>query len=79
MREEITESALKERLLSSDVEFRRLAMEHKSHSERLEQLTAKPFLNEEEKLEEVRLKKKKLHLKDQMQYIINRHRTQILS
>ncbi|MBI1747910.1 MAG: DUF465 domain-containing protein [Acidobacteria bacterium] len=74
MQGEAIESTLKERLFDSDDEFRRLAMEHKSHSERLEQLSVKPFLNDSEKLEEVTLKKKKLHLKDQMQSIINRYR-----
>ena len=74
---ESIESTLKERLLQSDAEFRRLAMEHKSYSERLDQLSTKTFLNEEEKLEEVRLKKRKLYLKDQMQSIINRHRHEV--
>jgi len=75
---EMTEAAIKDRLLSSDAEYRRLAMEHRSHSDRLDQLSDKPFLSDTEKLEEVTLKKKKLHLKDQMQSIINHHRRQVM-
>ena len=47
-------------------EFQRLALEHSQYSQRLESLTQKRFLTDDEKLEEVRLKKLKLRLKDQM-------------
>jgi hypothetical protein len=48
-------------------EFERLALEHSQYSQRLESLTEKRYLTDDEKLEEVRLKKLKLRLKDQMQ------------
>jgi uncharacterized protein len=57
-------------------EFQRLAQEHTQYSQRLESLTQKRFLTDDEKLEEVRLKKLKLRLKDQMQDIehqVQRH------
>lgn len=63
-------------LLASHDEFRRLAQEHTQHAERLDSLTQKRFLTEEEKLEEVRLKKLKLRLKDQMESIERQYRTQ---
>jgi hypothetical protein len=44
----------------------RLEEEHRHYSEKLEHLMHKPYLSEEDKLEEVRLKKLKLHVKDQM-------------
>jgi uncharacterized protein YdcH (DUF465 family) len=47
--------------------FQRLVQEHSQYSQRLESLTQKRYLTEDEKLEEVRLKKLKLRLKDQMQ------------
>jgi len=48
-------------------EIQKLVQEHSQYSQRLESLTQKRFLTDDEKLEEVRLKKLKLRLKDQMQ------------
>jgi uncharacterized protein len=56
-------------LMANDGEFRRLAQEHLQYSQRLDSLTQKRYLTEDEKLEEVRLKKLKLRLKDQMQQL----------
>ena len=54
-------------LIASNEEFRRLVTEHSQYSQRLDSLTQKRFLSEDEKIEEVRLKKLKLRLKDQME------------
>ena len=59
----------RDQLLAGHDEFRRLVQEHSHFSQRLESLTQKRYLTEDEKLEEVRLKKLKLRLKDQMLYI----------
>jgi uncharacterized protein len=59
----------KDQLLASHDEFRKLAQEHTQYAQRLDSLTQKRYLTEDEKLEEVRLKKLKLRLKDQMQSI----------
>ncbi|HVP52854.1 MAG TPA: DUF465 domain-containing protein [Terriglobales bacterium] len=56
-------------LMANHEEFRRLVVEHTQYSQRLESLIQKRFLTEDEKLEEVRLKKLKLRLKDQMEMI----------
>ncbi len=56
----------RDQLLAGHEEFRRLVQEHSQFSQRLESLTQKRYLTEDEKLEEVRLKKLKLRLKDQM-------------
>ena len=45
-------------------EIDRLHAEHKRYAQRLEELLEKPYLSEDEQLEEVRLKKLKLHAKD---------------
>ncbi len=45
----------------------RLQMEHGLYERRLDTLHERPYLTEPERLEEVRLKKLKLHLKDQME------------
>jgi uncharacterized protein YdcH (DUF465 family) len=58
---------VREQLLASNEDFRKLAEEHSKHSQRLESLSSKKYLSEEEKLEEVRLKKLKLRLKDEME------------
>jgi uncharacterized protein YdcH (DUF465 family) len=61
--------SVREQLLASHEEFRRLAQEHSQYSQRLHSLIEKRYLSDEEKVEEVRLKKLKLHVKDQMQMI----------
>jgi uncharacterized protein YdcH (DUF465 family) len=65
--------SLKEQLMQSDPEFRELAREHGRYEERLSQLTALAYPSDEEQLEEVTLKKKKLAVKDQMHAIMLRH------
>jgi len=47
-------------------ELRRLQEAHRHYSEKLESLLQKPYLSEDEKIEEVRLKKLKLRVKDEM-------------
>ena len=61
--------SVREQLLASHDEFRRLAQEHTLYSQRLSSLIEKRYLTEDEKVEEVRLKKLKLRVKDQMQMI----------
>ena len=45
-------------------EIDRLHEEHRTYAQQLEELHQKPYLSEDEQLEEVRLKKLKLHAKD---------------
>jgi len=66
--------SVREQLLASHEEFRRLAQEHAQQSLRLNSLIEKRYLSEDEKLEETRLKKIKLRLKDQMQMIEQQYR-----
>ncbi len=58
--------SLKEELMASNPEFREMAREHGRYEERLSELSALTYPSDEEQLEEVTLKKKKLALKDQM-------------
>ena len=69
-------TSLREELLASHDEFRRLAEEHSRYCQRLENLTQKRYLSDEEKLEEVRLKKLKLRVKDDMESLETRFRQQ---
>ena len=66
----------RDQLLTNHDEFRKLAQEHSQYAERLDVLTQKRYLSEDEKLEEVRLKKLKLRLKDQMESIERQFRMQ---
>ena len=67
----------KDQFLASHEEFRKLAQEHTQYAQRLESLTQKRYLTEDEKLEEVRLKKLKLRLKDQMESIGRQYRAEV--
>jgi uncharacterized protein YdcH (DUF465 family) len=62
--------SLKEQLMTSDPHFRELAREHGRYEARLSELSALSYPNDEEQLEEVTLKKKKLAVKDQMHSIM---------
>ena len=67
---------LKELLLKTDEEFRQLATQHHELDDRLHELSSKSYLSEPEQLEEVTLKKRKLQLKDRMEDILRRHRSE---
>lgn len=60
---------VRDQLLASNDEFRKLAQEHSMYSQRLDSLVNKKYLSEDEKIEEIRLKKLKLRLKDQMEQL----------
>jgi hypothetical protein len=47
--------------------FEELKVQHQDHERRLEELKNKSWLTPDEEMEEKRLKKLKLHLKDQME------------
>ena len=63
---------LKRKLLQSDEEFRQLATRHHDLDERLHHYAERAYLTAPEHIEEVTLKKEKLHLKDQMENILRR-------
>ncbi len=71
------EAELRELLMRNNEEFRRLASEHQSYDKQLEQLSNRHVLSEDEKLQEVTLKKKKLMLKDQMYAMLSKYRKQM--
>ena len=64
---------LKHRLLETNEEFRALAFKHHSLEDRLHELEAKHYLSDDEQVEEVSLKKRKLHIKDQMESLLRHY------
>jgi hypothetical protein len=66
--------SLRDRLLVQNEEYRRLDQQHHEFESRLLSLTEKAVLSEEEELEEITLKKKKLLLKDRMESIARQAR-----
>lgn len=67
--------AIREQLMATNQEYQRLREEHARYAAQLEELSRKTYHTEQEKLEEVRLKKLKLRLKDQMEMMVQRART----
>ena len=65
---------VRNQLLATDEAFSRLAREHSDYEQQLEELSQRPHLTEDERLLEIKLKKKKLSLKDQMEQILQQHR-----
>jgi uncharacterized protein YdcH (DUF465 family) len=55
-----------EALMRND-EYRRLNQQHHEYEQRLVALTDKPILSDDEQMEETKLKKMKLQLKDRME------------
>jgi uncharacterized protein YdcH (DUF465 family) len=69
--------ASRDHLLATHEEFRKLATEHTKYEQRLSSLTHKRYLTDDEKVEEVRLKKLKLRLRDQMEFIERQYREHV--
>jgi uncharacterized protein YdcH (DUF465 family) len=68
---------LKAHLMATDEEFRRLAMAHSEYARKIEAIEQLPHPTNEQQMEEVKLKKLKLHAKDMMTEILNRHAGQM--
>jgi uncharacterized protein YdcH (DUF465 family) len=59
-------------LLVADVDYQRLFEQHEKYESELQRILKEPFLNSEDLLEEIKLKKMKLHCKDEMERIAAR-------
>jgi uncharacterized protein YdcH (DUF465 family) len=67
---------LRAHLMSTNEDFRKLAEQHSEYARKLDALEAQSHLTDQEQIEETRLKKLKLHSKDQMEAIISQYRGQ---
>ena len=65
---------LREELLQTDEEFRRLHDEHQDYERRLAELHQRSVLSQDDEVEEKRIKLHKLALKDRMESLLRSHR-----
>ena len=59
-------------LLETDAEYQRLAEQHSKYQAELNRISTSSYLSSEDLLEEIRLKKLKLHVKDEMEMLAAR-------
>jgi uncharacterized protein len=65
---------LKAHLLATNEEFRTLAEQHAQLKHQIQEIESKSYVTEEDELEEQRLKKRKLHVKDEMLAILEHYK-----
>ena len=65
---------LKAHLMATSEEFRQLAAQHAEYDRMLDAIEAKPHVTPEDEVEEHRIKKLKLRVKDQMNEIMARYK-----
>ncbi|MDH3255928.1 MAG: DUF465 domain-containing protein [Acidobacteriota bacterium] len=68
------DEGLKQELLETDDEYRRLFEEHQNYKRRLEELHQKSFLSPDDEHEAKQIKLHKLGLKDRMELILRSRR-----
>ena len=62
--------AVREQLMAGNEQYQRLREQHHRYAIQLEALSTKSYLSEDEQTEELRLKKLKLRVKDQMELMV---------
>ncbi len=73
-----SQEELKTHLIETDEKFRRLANEHSECARKIDALESLPHLSQQEQMEEIKLKKLKLHAKDMMAVIMSSHKSQTM-
>lgn len=71
---ELAEPEVRTILLEENNDFRCLVEQHSEYESRLEELSTKQLPTDQERVEEIEIKKHKLHLKDQMASMIRGYR-----
>ena len=64
---------VRDELIKENPNFRDLVQQHQNYERRLSELAQLTYPNDEEQLEEVTLKKKKLNVKDEIYAIMQNH------
>ncbi len=70
---------LKAHLMATSEEFRQLVAKHAEYKRQVEAIEAKPHLTPDDEVEESRIKKLKLRLKDQMNQFMARHKAELIA
>lgn len=70
---------LKAHLMATSEEFRQLVAKHSEYKRQIEAIESLPHVTPEAEIEEHRLKKLKLHVKDQISQVMARYRTEQVS
>ena len=68
-----TADPVRDELLRSNTQFRELVNQHEGFEKRLSELAHLTYPNDDEQLEELTLKKKKLQVKDEIYAIMQQH------
>ena len=76
MMEQREADEIKQHLMQTSEEYRELARQHQYYKSLVAELENNPHATEEDEIEEHRLKKLKLRLKDQMGEMVSRYKTQ---
>jgi uncharacterized protein YdcH (DUF465 family) len=74
--EQNAQEEIKAHLMETNDKFRELAAQHHEYKRQVEELEAKQALSAEDEMDEHRLKKLKLHLKDEMEQIVSEYKLQ---
>jgi len=70
----VSPQEVRELLMARDADFQRLAQEHSQYETQLDRLSNQTYLNSEDLLLEIELKKRKLRAKDEMEILVARRR-----
>jgi uncharacterized protein len=73
---DLTQEEIKAHLMQTNEQFRNLVSQHHQYDGMVEALESKHVLSAEEEIEEHRLKKIKLRLKDQMEQMVSEYKFQ---
>ena len=71
---EQAQTELKAHLMATSEEFRQLVAQHAEYERQLDAIEAKPHVTPEDEVEEHRIKKLKLRVKDQMNEVMARYK-----
>jgi uncharacterized protein YdcH (DUF465 family) len=70
----VSPQEVREMLMTRDADFQRLVQEHSQYENQIDVLSHQTYLNSEDLLLEIELKKRRLRVKDEMEILVARRR-----